>query len=70
MSKAKHIYRTTREVQNTITFQDAFGQHVPSHNVTITTRATSYVFRGGSRAFQAHLEALNAEHGAGYAVAA
>ncbi len=64
----KHIYQTTREVENSISFVDHTGRRITSHDVTMTRKASKYVFRGGKRAFVAHLEMLNTEHGAGYAV--
>ena len=64
----KHIYQTTREVENRIEFVDAHGQRVSSHDVTITCSAAKYVFHGGKQAFQQRLANLNAEHGEGYAL--
>ena len=64
----KHTYKTTRAVDKTFTFVDAFNADVESHSTTIKSNAGSFVFRGSNKAFKAHLQALNKEYGTDYAI--
>ena len=63
-----HIYSTTRAVTEIIRFRGIYGEEYPSHDTPLARPAANYIFRGGVKAFKAHLAALNAEHGAGYAI--
>ena len=66
-SRQKHNYETTRTVTDTFRFHDLYGQHIPSHDVEMERKPSVRVFRGGKRAFAAHLAMLNTLHGPDYA---
>lgn len=63
---AKLIFELTRDVVHVVKWQEFDG--TPTGKQTeIVIRAGRRVFNGGKRKLAAHLAALNAEHGAGYA---
>jgi hypothetical protein len=63
----KFIFSTTRSVERIIVFRRLDGVVVGTD--TVPWHAGRYVFRGNKRSFAAHLAALNAEYGTGFAVA-
>lgn len=65
----KHLYWTTRPVVDTIRFVRFDGVPIPEMDTRMDREPGAFIFRGGKRDFAKHLEALNKEHGAGYAIA-